>query len=170
MEAAPFIAVAIAGLGAVIDLRTRRIPNILTFGGAAAAFAYSVHANGLTGLGLSVAGWATGIVLFLPIFIVGGMGAGDVKLLGAVGAWVGPLTALYCALYSVLAGGLLGLIVALQHQYLRQALQNVWGLIGYWRAAGIRRVPGMSLDDAKGPRLAYGIAIFTGTVAAVLVR
>jgi prepilin peptidase CpaA len=170
MDVAPALAVVTAGIGAAIDLRTRRIPNVLTFGGAIAAFSYAVYTNGLTGLELSAAGWATGIGLFLPIFLVGGMGAGDVKLLGAVGAWLSPMATLYCALYSVLAGGLLGLIVALQHQYLRQALENVWGLIGFWRAAGIQRVPGMSLDDAKGPRLAYGIAIFTGTVAAVFVR
>jgi prepilin peptidase CpaA len=170
MDAAPALAVAIAGIGAAIDIRTRRIPNVLTFGGAAAAFAYFAFTGGMNGLGQSAGGWATGIGLFLPIFLLGGMGAGDVKLLGAVGAWLGPTETLHCALYSVLAGGVLGLIVALRHRYLRQAFQNVWGLIGYWRAAGIQRAPGMSLDDAKGPRLAYGAAILTGTVAAVFVR
>ena len=170
MDVAPALAVVTAGIGAAVDLRSRRIPNVLTFGSAAAAFGFAAYANGLTGLGLSVSGWATGVAVFLPIFLLGGMGAGDVKLLGAVGAWLGPMPALYCALYSVLAGGLLGVLVALRHHYLRQALQNVWGLIGFWRAAGVRPVPGMSLSDAKGPRLAYGAAIFTGTVAAVLVR
>jgi prepilin peptidase CpaA len=170
MDVAPALAVVLAGVGAVIDLRSRRIPNVLTFGGAAAAFAYFTFTHGLSGLGQSTAGWAIGIGLFLPIFILGGMGAGDVKLLGAVGACLGPKATLYCALYSVLAGGLLGLIVALRHRYLAQAVHNVWSLIGFWRSAGIRPVPGMSLTDAKGPRLAYGAAIFTGTVTAVFVR
>jgi prepilin peptidase CpaA len=170
MDAAPALAVALAGIGAAIDLRTRRIPNVLTIGGAAVAFGYLAFTSGLTGLGQSIAGWATGVGLFLPIFLLGGMGAGDVKLLGAVGACLGPTETLYCALYSVLAGGVLGLIVALRHQYLGKALRNVWGLIGFWRAAGIQPAPGMSLADAKGPRLAYGAAIFTGTVAAVFVR
>jgi prepilin peptidase CpaA len=170
MDAAPALAVALAGIGAAIDIRTRRIPNALTFGGAAAALGYFALTNGWSGLGNSAAGWSTGLGLFLPIFLLGGMGAGDVKLLGAVGACLGPKATLYCALYTILAGGVLALIVALRHRYLGTAFRNVWGLIAYWRAAGIQRVPGMSLDDAKGPRLAYGIAIFAGTVAAVLVR
>jgi prepilin peptidase CpaA len=170
MDAPAPLAIILAGVGAAIDLRTRRIPNVVTFGGATAAFAYFVYTSGLTGLGLSAAGWATGIGLFLPIFLLGGMGAGDVKLLGAVGAWLGPNGALLCALYSILAGGVLALIVAVRRHYLKQAFQNVWGLIGFWRAAGIRPVPGVTLADARGPRLAYGIAILTGTIAAVLVR
>lgn len=170
MDAATTLAVAVAGVGAVIDLRTRRIPNLLTFGGAAAGFAYFAWMSGVAGLGISVGGWAAGVALFLPIFVLGGMGGGDVKLLGAVGAWLGPTGVLYCALYSVLAGGVLGLIVALRHRYLGLALRNVWGLIAFWRVAGVQKVPGMTLADAKGPRLAYGAAILTGTVAAVLIR
>jgi|SRR5262245_24387149 len=170
MEAAPALALIVAGLGAAIDLRTRRIPNAVTLGGTVAAFVYVGSTSGLPGLGQSAAGWATGLGLFLPLYLLGGMGAGDVKLLGAIGAWLGPKAALYCALYSVIAGGLLALVVALRHHYLRQAFQNIWGLIGFWRISGIRRAPGLSLDDASGPRLAYGAAILTGTIATVFVR
>jgi prepilin peptidase CpaA len=170
MDAAPALALIVAGIGAAIDLQTRRIPNGLTFGGTVVAFVYFSSTSGLNGLGESAAGWATGIGLFLPLFLVGGMGAGDVKLLGVVGAWLGPKQALLCALYSVLAGGMLALVVALRHRYLRRALQNIWTLIGFWRASGIQRSPVLTLDDAAGPRLAYGAAILTGTIAAVFVR
>ncbi|MGH9387178.1 MAG: A24 family peptidase [Vicinamibacterales bacterium] len=170
MDAAAPLAIIVAAIGAAIDVRTRRIPNALTLGGALAALAYFVYTSGVSGLGQSAAGWATGVGLFLPIFLLGGMGAGDVKLLGAVGAWLGPREALMCALYSILAGGILALIVAIRHRYFKQALRNVWGLIGFWRAAGIQPAPGMTLDDAKGPRLSYGAAILSGTVAAVFVR
>ena len=170
MDAGPLLAIVVAGIGAAIDVRTRRIPNALTFGGAIAAFGYFGVTAGLGGLGHGAAGWATGIGLFLPIFLIGGMGAGDVKLLGAVGAWLGPQGALYGALYSVLAGGVLALIVAVRHRYLKHALHNVWSLIGFWRVAGIKPAPGMTLHDATGPRLAYGVAILAGTVAAAFVR
>ena len=98
------------------------------------------------------------------------MGAGDVKLLGAVGAWLGPMGVLYAGLYSVLAGGILALIVGGMHGYLGKAFSNLRGLLGFWRAAGIRPLPGLTIDDSAGPRLAYGVAIATGTVAAVWLK
>lgn len=170
MDASSVAALVVAGIGAAIDLRTRRIPNFLTFGGAVAALAYHTYFSGVTGLGQSAAGWATGVALFLPMFLIGGMGAGDVKLLGAVGAWLGPGAAFWSGIYSAFAGGVLGLIVGARHRYLRQAFRNVWGLIGFWRVAGVQPVPGMTLGDAVGPRLAYGVAIATGTAVAVFVR
>ena len=118
-------------------------------------------------MGVSAAGWAIGIGLFLPLFLLGGMGAGDVKLLGAVGAWIGPTAVLYAGLYSALAGGVLALVVGARHGYLRRAFSNLWGLLVFWRTVGIQPLPGLTIDDSKGPRLAYGIAIAAGTLAVV---
>jgi prepilin peptidase CpaA len=98
------------------------------------------------------------------------MGGGDVKLLGAVGAWLGPVGVLYAGLYSVLAGGVLALVVGGMHGYLGKAFANIWGLLGLWRTAGIQPLPGLTLEDAEGPRLAYGVAIASGTVATVWLR
>jgi len=170
MELERIVALAVVATAAVIDIRTRRIPNLLTFGSAAAAVAYHVWTSGLHGLALSVAGWAVGIALFLPMFLLKGMGAGDVKLLGAVGAWLGTMGVLFAALYSVLAGGVLALIVGGMHGYLGKAFSNLWGLLGFWRAAGIQPLPGLTIEDSAGPRLAYGVAIAAGTFAAVWLR
>jgi prepilin peptidase CpaA len=168
MDVGRIVLLGLTGMGAAIDVRTRRIPNAVTFGGAAAAFVYHGALGGLAGLGLSAAGWALGIALFLPMFLLRGMGAGDVKLLGAVGAWLGPVGVLWSALFSVFAGGLLALVVGAWHGYLGQAFRNLWVLLGFWRSTGIRPVSGLTLDEAPGPRLAYGLAIFVGTVVAVL--
>lgn len=170
MDAPPVLAVILAALAAAIDLRSQRIPNFLTFGGAAVALLYFGLTGGLAGLGQSSGGWITGIALFLPMFLLGGMGAGDVKLLGAIGAWLGPEQTVRCALFSILAGGFLGLLVAAQHHYVPEAFQKLGRLLTYWKTAGIHRAPGMTLDDATGPRLAYGAAVLGGTIAAVLVR
>jgi prepilin peptidase CpaA len=170
MDAPSALALTIAALAAAIDIRSRRIPNLLTFGGAAAALAYFALVEGTSGLAHGAAGWTAGVVLFLPIFLLGGMGAGDVKLLAAIGAWLGPEQTLYCALYSVLAGGLLGVAVAARQRYLGGALRNLWHLIAYWRGAGVRPMPGLTLDEAPGPRLAYGAAVLTGTVAVLFIR
>jgi len=170
MELGRYIALVLVGTGAAIDLRTRRLPNLLTFGGAAAAFAYHGWTSGAGGLGHSLAGWAVGIALFLPMFLLRGMGAGDVKLLGAVGAWLGPIGALWSGLFSVFAGGVLALLVGARHKYLGQAFRNLWGMLGFWRAVGIRPLPGMTVEDSVGPRLAYGAAIAAGTLAAVWLK
>ena len=134
------------------------------------AFGYYAVNGGLHGLALSAAGWAIGIALFLPMFLLRGMGGGDVKLLGAVGAWLGPLGALYAGLYSVLAGGVLALIVGIVRGYLGKAFKNLWGLVAFWRTAGIQPLPGLTIEDAAGPRLAYGVAIAAGTLAVVWLK
>ena len=170
MDAPSVLALMVAALAAAIDIRSKRIPNLLTFGASAAALVYFGLVDGVPGLAHGTAGWITGIGLFLPIFLLGGMGAGDVKLLGAIGAWLGPEQTMYCALYSVLAGGVLALAVAVERRYVGRALQNLWQLAGFWRRAGIQPMPGLTLDEAAGPRIAYGAAVLTGTLAVLLVR
>ena len=170
VEFGRIVALGVVVVAAVIDVRTRRIPNILTFGSTGAALLYALWMNGLHGLALSAGGWATGIAVFLPMFLLRGMGAGAVKLLGAVGSWLGPGAVLYAALYSALAGGVLALIVGAMHGYLGRALSNLWGLLTFWRTAGIQPLPGLTIDDAPGPRLAYGVAIAAGTFAAVWLK
>ena len=71
------------------DLRTSRIPNLLTFSAAAAGLAWHAF-GGWAPLASALGGLALGLLLFLPIYLLRGMGAGDVKLLAALGAWLGP--------------------------------------------------------------------------------
>ena len=170
MEFRDIVVLGVVLSAAVIDVRTHRIPNILTFGSAAVAFGYFAWTAGAPGLGASAGGWAIGVALFLPMFLLRGMGGGDVKLLGAVGAWLGPWGVLYAGLYSVLAGGVLALVVGAMHGYLGKAFRNIWGLLGLWRAAGIQPLPGLTIEDAAGPRLAYGVAIAAGTLATVWLK
>ena len=170
MNTTRIVPLLLVGIAAVIDVKTRRIPNVLTFGGAGCAFIYFVILNGLSGLGQSAAGWGVGMALFMPIFLLGGMGAGDVKLLGAVGAWLGPAVILWCAFYAVMAGGVLALIVGAATGYLGKAFRNLWAIFGFWRALGVKPVPGLTVVDAAGPRLPYGVAIAAGTALAVYLR
>jgi len=168
MEVVGISALVCVGIGAAIDVRTRRIPNWLTFGGAGVALAGHWFLGGTQGLIQSAEGWLVGVALFFPMFLLRGMGAGDVKLLGAVGAFLGPMGAVWAALFSVLAGGVLAIVVGAWHGYLGKAMKNLWTLIGFWRLAGVRPLPGLTVQDAAGPRLAYGVAIAAGTLTAVL--
>ena len=162
------VAVAVAVLACGFDLRTRRIPNVLTFGAAIVALAVNVATSDSSGLLTAGAGWLLGIVLFFPFFALGGMGAGDVKLLGAIGAWLGPEAVLHVALYSALAGGPIAIVVALRSGYLRQALRNLKTLITFWFTVGLKPVQGITLDaQQNSPRLAYALPMLAGVLVTV---
>ena len=107
------VALVVALTGCVTDLRTRRIPNVLTFSAAAAAVVFHGVTAGLTGVGHSLSGLAVGLVIFLPLFALRGLGGGDVKLLAALGAWMGPGATVWMALWAAIAGGPLGLLTGL---------------------------------------------------------
>jgi prepilin peptidase CpaA len=168
MNAAYVIAIGIGLISCVTDVRTRRIPNVLTFGAAIAGVIF--HAAWGDGALFSVEGWAVGLAAFIGPFVLGGLGAGDVKLLAALGAWLGPREAVWLALYTGIAGGILSLIVAAFCGYLRQALSNVWLLITHWLVAGIGPVQEISLEGSTGPRLAYAVPIFAGLVLTIWLR
>src|SRR5262245_35834880 len=97
-------AFAIALLGGVHDLLTRRIPNWLTFSSLLLGLGVQAWLAGWPGLLAAGAGVGVGGLLFFPLFALGYMGAGDVKLLMAVGAWVGGRDCLHVAVLSVLLG------------------------------------------------------------------
>jgi prepilin peptidase CpaA len=157
-------------LACISDLRTRRIPNVLTFSSAACALLFHLITGGWTAVAWSVCGYVLGAALFFPMFALRGMGAGDVKLLAAVGAWLGPGQIAIVALATSIAGGVLGLVVAVGYGYLRTALSNLWMLLAHWRVAGVRPLPPVTLQGAAGPRLAYAVPIAIGTVMTLWLR
>lgn len=160
------LALVVGVIACVFDLRTRRIPNLLTLGGAVAALAYWLVVGGLSGLGVSAAGWGAGLFVFLPFFLLGGLGAGDVKLMACLGAWLGPSQAVWAALYAAIAGGVMAVVVALATGYLRTAVDNVYLVLIHFRVAGLRPHPELTLERGKGPRLPYALPIVVGTIAA----
>jgi prepilin peptidase CpaA len=167
MQANQVVVVILGAVACVCDLRTRRIPNILTFGGAALALVYAAVASGPGGALASLGGWAIGAALFFPMFALGGMGAGDVKLAACLGAWLGPAASLFIALYSALAGGIMAVAVALATGYFRQMFRNVWLLLAHWRVVGIRPLPEVTLEGSRSPRLPFALPIAAGALAAI---
>ena len=158
------------GLAAcVTDLRSRRIPNVLTFGATGAALIYGAT-SGWSGLGSAALGWLIGAAAFIIPFALRGLGGGDVKLLAAIGAWLGPQGAIWLALYTGVAGGVMSIVVALASGYLKQAVRNVGLLITHWRVCGVQAVSEISLEGSTGPRLAYALPIFAGLVATLWLK
>jgi prepilin peptidase CpaA len=154
----------VAAIACVFDLRTRRIPNALTFGAALAALVFHRFTGGTEGAMLAAGGWVVGLFLFLPFFAMRGMGGGDVKLLAALGAWLGPEQVLWLAIYTGIAGGVLGVWTAAAHGYLKTAMRNVFGAFVYWGTVGLKPVPGLTLESGDAPRLAYALPILAGTL------
>jgi prepilin peptidase CpaA len=164
-----FEAAAVAiGLGAcVTDLSARRVPNTLTGSAIVCGLLAHTALPGGHGPAAALLGFAAGLVVFLPLFALGGMGGGDVKLMAALGTWIGWQPVLLTAVYGAVAGGVLALIVALSQGYLRQAFSNIGGLFLFWSVQGVKPMPGLTLEHGRGPRLPYAIPVFAGLVAAL---
>jgi len=108
------------------DLRTNRIPNYLTFGTALAGLGYQACLGGWTGLGEGLVGLGLGFGLLILFYWKGGLGAGDVKALAALGAWLGPWQTLYLFVYMAFSGVLLAIIVLLKRGLLWSKLKKGW--------------------------------------------
>ena len=162
----PLVLAAVAaasGTAAAIDLRTGRIPNPLTASIAVAGL--GLAAFGLTGhsMGGAAVGAAIGFALMMPGHVLGGTGAGDVKLLAALGTWLGPGGVLMAFLYSAIAGGVLAVAHAARRRRLGTTLS---------RTARLVAAPGSTKTEidcaAAASRFAYGPAIAVGAIAAAL--
>jgi prepilin peptidase CpaA len=166
----PLVALTIGIIACVTDVRTRRIPNLLTFGAAALGLVFHGVTGGLQGLQTAVFGWLVGTAMFLPFFLLGGMGGGDVKLLAALGVWMGPGDAFWLAIYGSIAGGVLAVVVALARGYLTTALRNLGGLLAYWSVVGPRPMASLTLEHGKAPRLAFAVPMLVGTMVTIWLR
>ena len=159
------IGIAIVAMGnataAIIDLKTRRVPNALTAGMAAAGFALAGVAGGWAGLVTALAGCVVGAALMLPGHVLGGTGAGDVKLLAASGVLLGPAMTVRAFLATALAGGVLAVIVAIRRRRLTRTIVATGQL-----AAGSMAAEEIERPDA-GNRFAYAPAIAAGVLATI---
>lgn len=157
---------------AVGDWRFYRIPNWLTFGGALFALVYGTLAarTPVAGATHALGGLGTGFVFMLPFYALAIMGAGDVKLMAMVGAFLGPSQALLAVLFTFIAGGVAALVFAIHRRRLRHMLANVkaaaQGMV-VSGIAGVRPTAAIHADQSIG-KLPYGICICAGTVAEVL--
>ena len=152
---------ALLVIASLSDLHFSKIPNWLTFSGAAIALSLHAWMSGIQGLLFSLAGLGAGLGLFLILYVSGGIGAGDVKLMGSIGAMVGPYGALLCGLLAVMVGGAYALAVMCHH----------WGVYNTGQKLlhamqGALLVGGNSWSqELKLPfHLRYGLAISGGTL------
>ena len=106
-----YFVIAVASIAAIMDAKTYRIPNWLTFGSILVGFILNFYLTGFTGLLASFWGFVIGGFALLPFFMLGGMGAGDVKLIAGFGALGGPLFAMNTLLTGSILGGVAALLI-----------------------------------------------------------
>ncbi|GGX97598.1 hypothetical protein GJV26_02975 [Massilia dura] len=167
---------ALLGLAVWHDLRARRIPNAVVFPGALLGLA--LHAvlpagaglfgtpMGSLGLASALGGLALGLAFLMPMYALRLMGAGDVKLLAMVGAFVGAGNILAVTVATLLAGGVLAVAVAARQGIVKRVLSNTWQTVLHAGLSGL--AGGIALPAAASGRLPYAVAIAGGTLACVL--
>ena len=155
-------------LAAYSDTRYHRIPNGVTFGGAVAGLVLQSYFGGFEALGSGFLGLAIGFVLFLPFYIRGAMGAGDVKLMAAVGAFLGPSATLLAAALTLIVGGVMAVAILLRHRGLGQLAQRYFTTLNYVVVTGKLVHDGPREGEAAARRFPYALAIGLGTLWAIL--
>jgi len=162
------------------DLRTRRIPNLLVFPGALAGLALNaalpagaglfIAPHGAIGLLWALAGMALGLLLLLPMYMLRALGAGNVKLMAMLGAFVGPLTIVGIVVLTLLAGGVLALLVALCSGRLLPLLRNTYQILLHSLLSSAAGVSPRLVEPASASgRLPYAVAIAAGTAPYLVV-
>ena len=151
-------------ISTITDLRSRQIPNLITFGLIFVALVSHVILSGWTGLFFSLKGFTCGLTLLLIPYLLGGMGAGDVKLLAAVGAVLGATHTLYTFLIIALTGGFVATIMLLVRKDFLSAMKRIGyaltALIGGVGATALRVAP----TALKQQGIPYGAVITAGTL------
>ena len=158
-------AVILCGAAAWCDLQYRRIPNALTLPTVVLALCLHGITHGGPGLLLSVGGMLVAAAVVIPGYALGFTGAGDVKLLAAVGALLALPGALYAALLSLVLGGVLSVLLSLWRHNLSHLLRNTWGM-GRWLVIRSTGAP-VAAPVASGTGIPLGVAIAVATLVVV---
>lgn len=163
------VAVAAALVGCWTDLRTRRIPNTLTAPLWVAGLVWSTASAGWEGFAESVLGCAIFALPYLVLYAVAGGGAGDAKMTGALGAWLGPIGGLWALGCVAVAGGVIAATAAVVRGRGRDLAINIAGMsLAMIGAIGARarRGPVVAWTNEQTQMMPYGLAIAAGTVLA----
>jgi prepilin peptidase CpaA len=151
-----------ATVSLITDLRYQRIPNVVTLPTMLLALSYHTLTSGWTGLMISMTGLLLGMALLFIPYIMGGMGAGDVKMLGAMGALAGPHGVIAIVIYAAIAGGVYVLLLLLfNRQFRNKFLTRYWTMLKTYFFTRQIVIGELSIAH-NGPKLCYGIAIATG--------
>jgi prepilin peptidase CpaA len=157
-------------LAAIQDIRAHKIPNLLTFPAMVTALTYHTVTGGFEGFLFSTQGLGVGLAILILPYLKGGMGAGDAKLMGAVGATLGPEGAFIAFLFTAIFGGIYGLVLLLAPPQNLRGLVKRWAtmLMAFLSLRQLIYIPPTA--NERKLKLCYGLAIAAGTLGSVVWR
>jgi prepilin peptidase CpaA len=157
---------ATAVIAALTDVRSRRIPNWLVLGAAGVGFGLNAFAYGRSGAVHSLKGLGLALLIYVPLFLIRAMGAGDAKLMGAIGAIVGAMNWVGIFLVTAISGGLLAFILVLMQGRARSTAFNILFIIheiGSLRAPHRRRAD-LDVTSPAAMTLPHAVSVAVGVV------
>jgi prepilin peptidase CpaA len=162
-------ALTLTFVAAAVDWRTRKIPNWLTVPGILAGITLRTVISGWPGAKASLEGVGLALALLLPLVLLRALGAGDWKLMGAVGAFMGPILFLFILFGSLLASGLMSVIQMIKTKRVKETLKNIVDLVRGFGVFGFRANPKISLDNPKLLKIPFGVAVAASTAICFVV-
>lgn len=158
IEAIFVCAMLVACVAAFLDWRSRRIPNWLTIPALAAGVLTNFAVYGFPGLLRGLEGAGAVMMVLLPAVLLRGLGGGDWKLMGALGAWLGPTQVIVVLLATIAFSGLLALVQIIRQKRFVQTIRNVWELLRGFFVFGLHPHPEINLDNPTAQSLPFGVA------------
>jgi prepilin peptidase CpaA len=157
-------ALAVSLCAGYTDWRARRIPNWLTVSGFFLGIALNSIFGGWHGAVASLEGAGLGLGLLLPLVLMRGFGAGDWKLIGALGAIMGWRLMLWVLIASILVSAIAGLIQIVLTKRVKRTVTNVGKLLKGFVVSGLRPHPEVSLDNPTLAKMPFGAAVAVAMV------
>ncbi|HWR13545.1 MAG TPA: A24 family peptidase [Terriglobales bacterium] len=158
------LALIVAVIAGVIDWRSHRIPNWLTVPSLLLGIVANSVVLGFHGTKLSLEGAGLCLIALLPVVLVRGLGAGDWKLMGALGAFLGPYAVLVVLFVAVMIGGIMAVVQMVSHRRVKQTLTNLWFLLSMLIMLKFKAHEQISIDSPNGLKLPFGVATALSTV------
>lgn len=149
---------------ALLDWRSRRIPNWLTVPGLLSGIALHAVLEGWHGVRFSLEGMGLALIVLLPLVLLRAFGAGDWKLMGAVGAFLGWQLFLFVLLGSIFASGIMAIVQMYRVGRIMETLRNTWTLLKGFFSFGLKKHPQISLDNPRLLKLPFGVAVAVATI------
>ncbi|MGD0906279.1 MAG: A24 family peptidase [Candidatus Acidiferrales bacterium] len=162
------IALVVGLVAGWIDWRTRRIPNWLTVSGVIGGIAIHTYVSGWIGAFIAILGVVAAMIILLPCVLLRAMGAGDWKLMAALGSILGPLMMLFVLVAAIFLAGLMALFMVVRAKRVKETFCNIYVLVQGFFTFGLRANPDISLDNPALMKLPFGVAAAGGTVLCFL--
>jgi prepilin peptidase CpaA len=159
--------IAVVATAAVYDVRTRKIPNWLNLSGVILGLGLNtllLHAHGIV---VALLGMGLALLIYVPLYLIRGMGAGDVKLMAAVGSIAGPQNWLGIFLVTAILGGIAAFALVLSKRRIPETLANLSTILGELThaKAPFHKDPALDMRSQRSLGLPHGAVIAVGSLA-----